>query len=269
MTCVDGSNKAAGTACGTNMVCNGSGACGTCTAGNDCTTNPGAACKNGTTSCTTGAMTCIDAGNKAAGTSCGTNMVCNGSGVCGACTAGTGCTTNPTACKNGTTSCTTGAMTCIDGSNKGAGTSCGTNMVCNGSGVCGACTAGSACSGNPSPCKDGTTSCSTGATTCIDTASNKSAGSSCGTNMVCNGSGVCGACTAGASCNTNPGLCKVGVTSCTTGAMTCVDSANDKPAGTLCGAGPVVHGQHADAGGHVRQQRRMRTPADPDVHVRV
>ena len=60
----------------------------------------------------------------------------------GACTAGASCTTNPTICKNGTTSCATGAMTCIDGGNKAGGTSCGTNMVCNGSGSCIACTGG-------------------------------------------------------------------------------------------------------------------------------
>ncbi len=149
-----------------------------------------------------------------------------------------GCTTNPTACKNGTTSCTTGAMTCIDGSNKarrhqlrhehGLQRLRGLRRVHGRQRLL----------GQPDPCKDGTTSCSTGATTCIDTATNRSAGSSCGTNMVCNGSGVCVACTAGTSCNTNPGVCKVGVTSCTTGAMTCVDSANDKPAGTQLRSAP-------------------------------
>ena len=66
------------------------------------------------------------------------------------------------------------------------------------------------------------------------------------------------------SCTTNRSACKVGVTSCTTGAMTCVDSANDKPVGTACGPGPSCMGNNADAGGHVRRQRRMRDPGDPD-----
>ena len=121
-------------------------------------------------------------------------------------------------------------MTCIDGSNKGAGTSCGTNMVCNGSGDCGACTAGSACSGNPSPCKDGTTSCTTGATTCIDTAS-KGRRQQLRHEQGLQQRGSCVACTAGASCNTNPSVCKVGVTSCTTGA---------RPASTARTTSPTV-----------------------------
>ena len=63
-------------------------------------------------------------------------------------------------------------------------------------------------------------------------------GSSCGPNKVCNGSASCIDCTAGDACIENPGhVCKVGVTSCSTGAQTCVDSTN-KPDGTLCGAGP-------------------------------
>src|SRR4029078_6938564 len=107
--------------------------------------------------------------NKAPGTSCGTNSVCNGSGVCVACTAGNACTTNPNQCKTGTTYCTTGAMTCIDGStNKGAGTSCGTDKVCDGSGTCGTCMANQSCAGNPNVCFTGITSCATGSMVCND-----------------------------------------------------------------------------------------------------
>ena len=56
-----------------------------------------------------GAMTCVDGGNKAAGTTCGTNHGLQRRGTCVACTAGAACTTNPSICKNGTTSCATGA----------------------------------------------------------------------------------------------------------------------------------------------------------------
>src|SRR5204863_95369 len=130
-TCLDGSNKAAGTVCGTNMVCNGSGLCGPCTAGVACTTNPNAACKNGTTSCSTGTTTCVDGGNKAAGTSCGTDKVCNSAGTCVACAAGDLCTTNPGACKVGVTSCSTGARTCVDSANnQQPGTLCGAAQSC-------------------------------------------------------------------------------------------------------------------------------------------
>ena len=48
-------------------------------------------------------------------------------------------------------------MTCVDGGNKSAGASCGTNMVCNGGRACVACTAGGPCTGNPSVCKNGVT----------------------------------------------------------------------------------------------------------------
>ena len=237
--CVNGSAKAAGTSCGANMVCNGSGGCVSCTAGTSCTGNPNI-CINGTTSCATGAMTCSDGSAKAPGVSCGTNMVCNGAGSCVACTAGQSCSGNPTTCKTGMTTCSTGAMTCIDGGNTAAGTNCGTNMVCNGAGMCVSCTAGGACTTNPSICKNGTTSCSTGTQTCVD-GGNKSAGTSCGTNMVCNGSGACVSCTAGQSCTGNPSICKNGVYSCMTGTMTCADGGN-KPGGTSCGTNLVCDG---------------------------
>ena len=56
--------------------------------------------------------------------------------------------------------------------------------------------------------------------------------------MVCNSAGTCIACKEGDACTTNPGkACKLGVVSCSTGAVTCLDGAN-KTDGTLCGAGP-------------------------------
>jgi hypothetical protein len=237
--CVNGTPKAGGTNCGTNMVCNGSGTCISCTAGTACTSNPNL-CKNGMNSCMTGAMTCVDGGNKAPGVSCGTNMVCNGTGTCVACAAGGSCTGNPNICKNGTNSCMTGAMTCVDGGNKAPGTSCGTNMVCNGTGTCVACTAGGSCTGNPSICKNGTNSCMTGAMTCVD-GGDKAPGLGCGTNMVCNGSGACVPCTAGGSCTGNPNICKNGTNSCMTGGMTCADGSN-KTGGTSCGTNMVCDG---------------------------
>src|SRR6185369_7535504 len=229
LTCVDDANKAAGASCGTNLVCNGNGACIDCVPGGACSSNPNT-CKSGVYSCATGAQTCIDGSNKAAGTSCGTNMVCNGSGACVACTAGDSCSGNPSICKSGVHSCTSGAQTCIDGGNKAAGTGCGTNMVCNGSGTCVACTAGGACTMNPTPCKNGVTSCTTGAQTCVD-GGNKAGGTSCGTNMVCDGNGNCGVCTASQSCSGNPNSCYTGISSCATGAMVCNDN-TQKAAGT-------------------------------------
>ena len=244
MTCADGpGNVPGGTSCGSNLVCDGSGFCGSCTPGQSCTGNPGV-CYAGTASCATGMSMCVNGTPKTAGTSCGTNMVCNGGGGCVACTMGSSCTGNSNLCKNGTTSCSTGAPTCIDGTNKSPGSSCGTNMVCNGSGNCIGCTAGMSCTGNPSPCLNGTTTCATGAMTCID-GGNKSAGASCGTNMVCNGSGTCVACTAGMSCTTNPSsACKNGMIACTSGAPVCVDGTNKSP-GVSCGTNMVCNGSGA------------------------
>src|SRR5262249_20408781 len=137
ITCADtGRNLANGTSCGTNMVCN-NGTCGICTTGAAC--QPANKCKTGATSCVTGVPVCGEIANVANGTSCGTNMVCN-NGTCGVCTAGNTCTNNPSVCRNGTTSCATGLMTCVDGTNKPAGSACGTNLVCNGTGLCGDCT---------------------------------------------------------------------------------------------------------------------------------
>jgi hypothetical protein len=240
-TCIDGGNKMGGVNCGTNMVCNGMGACIGCTAGQTCMGNPNP-CKNGTSSCMTGALTCVDGGNKSAGTICGTNLVCDGAGGCVPCTAGTACTTNPSICKNGMTSCMTGMQTCVDGANKSPGTNCGTNLVCDPTGTCISCTAGGACTGNPNVCKNGVNSCSTGALTCAD-GSNKMGGTNCGPNMVCDGNGTCGNCTANQTCTTNPNNCYTGITSCMTGTMMCNNNtAAPKAAGTNCGTNMVCNG---------------------------
>jgi hypothetical protein len=127
-------------------------------------------------------------------------------------------------------------MTCVDGTtNKAAGTSCGTDKVCDGMGTCGACTPNQSCTGNPNPCFTGITSCTTGTMVCNNN-TQKATGTSCGTDKVCDSTGACVPCTANMACTDNPGhLCKVGVTSCTTGAVTCIDGAN-KSADTVCGA---------------------------------
>jgi hypothetical protein len=78
--CTATGNKAAGTACGVGLTCNGAGTCTACVAGVAC--QPASVCKNGAISCSTGAPVCTATGNKAAGTACGTGLICNGSGVC-------------------------------------------------------------------------------------------------------------------------------------------------------------------------------------------
>ncbi|HEY7372063.1 MAG TPA: hypothetical protein VIF57_07770, partial [Polyangia bacterium] len=194
--CADGDNVGAGAACGSNMVCNGNGQCVACEAGKACSMNPGAPCKTGVVDCTMGAPRCLDSGSTAAGTTCGSNQVCNGSGTCVSCTAGTACTTNPSICKNGITACTTGAQACIDGTPKSNTTMCTGGQLCDGNGFCGACVANQTCTGNPGVCKQGKTMCNGAQTSCVDGA-NTAAGTSCGVGMVCDGNGGCVACASG------------------------------------------------------------------------
>src|SRR4029450_10719908 len=155
------------TACGGGQVCDGNGSCVACTMGAAC----GSACNPGTFDCSTGTPTCKNQQLKSAGSSCGTNQVCDSSGNCIACTMSAACGTT---CKPGTTSCTTGAVVCNQ-TNATAGTMCGTNQVCDGAGTCKACTAGASCGANRKP---GTTSCTTGSLLCNQ--SNAAAGTSCG-----------------------------------------------------------------------------------------
>ena len=287
-SCTDsGTNVTAGTSCGTDMVCNGSGACGACVQGMDCVV-PGKPCRKGTIACNTGAPVCIESGDVANGTICGANMVCQ-LGNCAACSAGAACVpANPchagitvcsptiactdtgnaltngascgtdkvcnagtcvscaagsscqptNACKTGAVSCATGSPVCMESGNRASGTMCGANMVCNATGSCVSCSANSACP-PANPCHTGTLTCSTGAPVCTDTGQSVSDGTTCGANLVCKG-GACVACVANQPCQpTNP--CKNGATSCATGVSVCVETTN-KGAGTLCGAGQSCAG---------------------------
>jgi hypothetical protein len=113
-------------------------------------------------------MTCVDGSAKMGGVSCGTNMVCDGNGNCGNCTAGQSCPNPPNPCYTGVTSCTSGTMTCNNNTLKPPGSSCGTNMVCNSQGACIACTTGQSCTTNPNTCAFGVISCTSGAPVCND-----------------------------------------------------------------------------------------------------
>ena len=230
MTCVDGGNKSAGVSCGTNMVCDGAGACVPCTAGGACTGNPNV-CKNGVYSCATGAMTCADGSNKMGGVSCGTNLVCDGNGNCGACTANQSCTNNPNPCYTGITSCSTGTMVCNNNTQRPVGTACGPNMVCNSAGNCVNCTAGVSCTTNPNQCKVGITQCNTGAQTCVDSG-NRPDQTGCNDGQDCTYNDVCknGACI-GTAYSCYPWQCQSsskcdGAGGCTT---------TNLPNGTTCG----------------------------------
>jgi hypothetical protein len=225
--CVESGNATNGMSCGPSSVCSG-GACVACTAGLACTpTNP---CHAGKTVCAP-TINCMDTGEiLAAGSACGTDKVCSGA-TCVSCAAGKSCPVTGDLCKTGLTSCATGASACAAAGNVANGSSCGTGRVCM-DGMCIACVAGASCTPT-NPCHTGTLACSTGAAVCTDTNMLLPDGTTtvCGANRVCR-AGMCVSCTAAQPCQlTN--LCKIGTTSCATGASVCIDGGN-KPPGTSC-----------------------------------
>jgi hypothetical protein len=84
--------------------------------------------------CGSGAPVCTDRTFKAAGSSCGTNLVCSPGGSCIACTAGAVCaSSNP--CHTASITCGSGAPVCTDTGTQPDNTACG-NLTCK-AGVCG------------------------------------------------------------------------------------------------------------------------------------
>ena len=242
-SCATGTCKAAdnGKTCDPGKFCN-AGTCGACADGSSC--NPdGNLCQTGTISCSTGSAVCQTPTNVAAGKSCGSSKVCDGSGNCVACTTGTACdSTN--LCQTQTTaiSCTTGTNQCFSTGSKPAGTTCGAGKVCDGSGTCSTCMSGTACD-NGNACQAQTTaiSCTTGANQCFANG-NKAAGTNCGSGKTCDSTGSCVACMTGTVCDST-NLCQVQTTavSCTNGTSQCF-AGGAKPAGTSCGSGKVCNG---------------------------
>jgi len=101
------------------------------------------------------------------------------------------------------------------------------------------CVPGVACTG-PNPCHTAVIACDTGQPVCTDTGSNVANGQTCGTNEVCY-NGTCNACTAAATCTTNPDpACHLGATDCTTGQPLCQNAA-PLPNGTSCGTNLVCN----------------------------
>ncbi|MDP1828012.1 MAG: hypothetical protein Q8L48_32355 [Archangium sp.] len=229
----------AGVVCGANQVCDGVGTCNACVEGVSCSGNPDP-CRPGVTSCATGVSRCTDGAPVLdAGTACGPGAVCGPTGSCDVCDAGVACTGNTTTCLRGVLSCASGQAVCVDGTvGVDAGVSCGMGQLCTGAGTCGTCVADAGCTTNLNPCVFGAQSCAAfPVVDCVDTMRLKDAGTTCGTNRVCNTTGTCATCDAGVSCNTNPTACRVGVTSCSTGVLTCINSGTNRPPGTGCDAG--------------------------------
>ncbi len=235
--------KVAGQACEGDRVCNQTGVCVSCTAGASCTTNPNRGCFSGVTSCALGVQTCVDAQQAPPGTACGQKSVCNAGGSCVECEAGKECTTNPSMCRLGAIACNTGGPLCVDADPKKSSEPCGASSFCDGTGFCGSCTLGEACTSNAGPCFAGVTACPGGNRTCVDGAP-KAAGASCGANQVCDQAHACQTCNAGEACTTNPKSCFTGATSCSSGVRACIDG-SPKLAGASCGVNQVCDAAHS------------------------
>src|SRR5262249_29760431 len=144
-----------------------------------------------------GAMSCMQLTDlQANGTVCGTDMVCH-AGNCESCVADMACDVTGKPCRAGSIVCTTGAPVCTETDNKPNGTGCGTGRVGQ-NGTCATCQAGASCQPT-NKCHNGTLTCAP-SIACMDANTNVAAGTACGTDMVCNGSGLCNACVAGSDC---------------------------------------------------------------------
>jgi hypothetical protein len=203
-----GNGGAGGAACSTAGL---AGACGT-------------TCKPGVYDCTSGTVMCSTT-NAAPGVGCGANQVCDGNGACVTCMAGAACGSS---CNPGTFDCSGGTPTCTGQKMMPAGSSCGTNQVCNSAGSCVSCTPNMTCG---STCAPGTISCTTGTPVCNATPA--AVGTGCGSSMACDGSGNCINKIANGSACTNSQLCQSG--NCATSGSTGICcAANEVNCGGSC-----------------------------------
>lgn len=228
-----------GTSCGDGLACIG-GACVTCQDGVSCL--PANPCHAGHVSCASAARGCVDDATPLAdGTACGVGQACIGGACSVVCRAGAACTI-PNSCRQGLTTCATptapaGSETCVETSVPlKDGASCGAGNVCL-AGVCLACAAGVTCVPSANPCHVGTTSCTTGAQVCEDASTAAPDGTPCGDGKVCT-AGSCAPCADGTACVPSSS-CHVGITKCTSGAATCVDTGAAAVPGATCAAASV------------------------------
>lgn len=149
----------------------------------------------GTVECSPNSI-CLDGGCTdvtCQGVLCPTGRACLG-GLCARCTSGVTCRSNPNArCDHGLTACDGEASRCVDGAPVEPGTSCGSGLVCDADAGCVPCSAGSACSTNPTACVPGKLDCSAGQPVCVDGTGASPVGILCD-GGVCGATGSCGPC---------------------------------------------------------------------------
>ncbi len=208
---------------GLDNDCDGTNDNGNPGSGASCSTGQQGACAPGTTTCTSGAITCSRTTAPAAEICDGIDNDCDGTADNGNPGGGVSCNTGrPGVCAPGITACSGGAVVCnqlvapsaescdgldnncdgaIDNGNPGGGLACNTGLQ-------GVCTAG-------------TTACTAGAIACNQNVQ-PSAETCDGQDNDCNGAVDNGNPGGGASCSTGrPGVCSPGTTACTAGAVAC------------------------------------------------
>lgn len=223
--------------CGSGQVCDASGSPVDCIMDAPC----GTGCDVGHMECDLLGAHCILDGVAAPGTTCGVNQVCDPSGTCIACAAGSSCTTPDPRCQTGLLSCDTGTPVC-NVTTRAPGTYCGffagANHVCGPTGTCDVCNSGGACVLDSNVCQRAFTSCNTGVPVCTGTTGLRlDPGTMCDTDKVCDWDATCKYCVPGASCTSANG-CATGTYACdfVYGAG-CSGATTPLPLGTACATG--------------------------------
>jgi hypothetical protein len=237
----------AGSACGTDSVCDGHGACVACESGAACLVD---GCIPGTVACGSGAAGCV-ASSPALdpGTECAANSVCTSTGACVfAPDHGDACDEN---CAHGNYDYATGVRVCVaDGTSTEPGTSCGENRVCDTAGSCSECAAFTSCI---TDCWYGIINCGSGVAVC-EQRSPTPPGAACA-GGICDGSGTCLACVPGEACDvSNP--CQRSQMECTSSPR-CAPAAFE-PIGIACDSG-ICNGQGSCVEPLVARSMRMGT----------
>lgn len=240
-TCARIGNRAAGTPCAEGSVCDTSGACNVCREGAACHTG----CLAGTVSCSDGFEHCVlaalpttvpegtncgESRSCVDGDPCGLGDFCDAEGACVACRDGRACVAG---CEYGVVDCSAGGACVGSGDYRALGELCGDDRHCNAAHACVACDEGSACAPTDL-CANGITSCDSGDPVCNPVSQRLSAGTTCGTDAVCDNMFTCQHCVAGEACGGDGG--------CLSGTMLCYfgpycSLTTYSPAGTTCATG--------------------------------
>ncbi|HEX7479503.1 MAG TPA: MopE-related protein [Polyangiales bacterium] len=190
-------------------------------------------CKQGTQTCTSGAIACVGGTGPTTEVCDGKDNDCDGTVDNGNPGGGGACGSSVGECKQGTVQCTAGALVCTGATGPATEICDGKDNNCNGIFDEGNPGGGAVCGSSVGACKTGTLTCTSGQFVC--------AGAVVATTETCNGidddcdgtvdNGNPGG---GAVCGSSVGQCKTGTIQCTAGALVCAGATG--PATEVCDA---------------------------------